>query len=250
MSLKLYTTNKKTSINYNMNQLFNKINKEEANNMKKQIMYKFNKLSNIYINKRFIKENSFYYDIITRTASILYGFTNIINSKTYILFSYLHNNLIRLEKIKNKEKRLKVFIDWCKEYIELSIQYTGFNLYIEYTPEKNVNIEDYIQSLKSYGNIIHMIQISESSYLAYMNENDKVKTLVKYTNNNIKKNENKEVFICKYLKIKNKIIENLIFNMEYIEPKINVINNTFDWKNKKNNLSYINPHFRGFIIIK
>lgn len=251
MSLKSYSTIKKTSTTYNMQLLFNKINKEEANNMKKKIMDNFNKLSNMYINKRFIKENSYYYDIMSRTASILYGFSNIINSKTYILFNNLNSNLIRLEKIKNKNRRLKVFIDWCKEYIEISIQYTGFNLYIEYTPEKDVNIEDYVQSLNSYGNIIHMIKISSSSYLAYMNHNNnKVQTLVKYVNNNIKKSDNKKVFTCDYLKLENKIVEKLIYNIEYIESKINVIDNTFDWKLKKNNLTYLNPHFKGFIIIK
>lgn len=214
---------------------------------------------------KLIHIDSYESELITQVHSLLYVFKELINKTNYINFYTILRTLKEINIVKNKKKKCDIFMNWCNQFINYSIQFTGFNLYINNVPDKDLNINEFVDCLNEYSKVIKLVQISNHSYLGYMVGNNdktdntnnteninknKVEYFVNYVNNYLKKlNMNKEYDLLKDFENKNfKSLKNnnhinhnkYYFELKYIEPKINVIKKMYNWSSNKYEYNYVN----------
>lgn len=216
----------------------------KVNEIKKEIKQKFGILMNVFLTGECIKKYPLYYDIICQTYSIIYGFSNIINRNNYIQYMSLQTLIRSIFNMKKYERKLNSFMEWNKKYIELSLQYSGFNVYLTNVPDKDLNIETLKQTLYPYIPFECLVQISPYTFMGYVKDETKMKTMCQYMNNVLQTMDTSEsnTFQNKYLKQETDYSYPM-FSISYIPQKIKVMYEKYDWDTKTTTICYRNPNF-------
>lgn len=220
----------------------------KVNDIKKEIKEKFGIIMNVFLTDEFIKKYPLYYDTMCQTYSIVYGFSNIIHKNNYIQYMSLQTSIRTIFKMKNYERKLNSFMEWNRKYIELSLHYSGFNVYLTNVPDKDLDIESLKQTLYPYIPFVCMVQISPYTFIGYVKNETKMKTMCDYMNTVLQTMNTNESnpFQNKYLK-QEKHSSLPMFSISYIPQKMNVLYEKYDWNTKNKYMCYRNPNFNGTI---